>query len=43
MAKKIDESVLDEPLKGCERPEDLLTTSPAPVELMSAILRGSKG
>ena len=24
MAKKIDESVLDELLKGCERPEDLL-------------------
>ena len=38
MAKKIDDAVLDELLKGCERPEDLMTDGGLMMEPRRALM-----
>jgi transposase InsO family protein len=43
MAKKIDESVLDELLKGCERPEDLLGDGGLMKDLKKALMQRMLG
>jgi len=43
MAKKIDESVLDELLKGCERPEDLLGEGGLMKDLKKALVQRMLG
>ena len=43
MAKKIDESVLDELLKGCERPEDLLGDGGLLKDLKKALMQRMLG
>ena len=43
MAKKIDESVLDELLKGCERPEDLLGEGGLMKDLKKALMQRMLG
>jgi len=43
MAKKIDESVLDELLKGCERPEDLMADGGLMKELRKALMQRMLG
>jgi len=43
MAKKIDESVLDELLKGCERPEDLLGDGGLMKDLKKALMERMLG
>ena len=43
MGKKIDNDVLDELLKGCERPEDLLGDSGQMKELKKALMQRMLG
>jgi putative transposase len=43
MAKKIDEAVLDELLKGCERPEDLMADGGLMKELRKALMQRMLG
>ena len=43
MAKKIDDAVLDELLKGCERPEDLMTDGGLMMEPRRALMRRMLG
>lgn len=39
MAKKIDDAVLDELLRGCERPEDLMADGGLMKELRKALMQ----
>ncbi|PJN93391.1 hypothetical protein CNY89_21125 [Amaricoccus sp. HAR-UPW-R2A-40] len=43
MAKKIDDAVLDELLRGCERPEDLMADGGLMKELRKALMQRMLG
>ena len=43
MAKKIDDAVLDDLLKGCERPEDLMADGGLMMEPRRALMRRMLG